>query len=237
MGEEIHRNHRKRMLQKFREHGLDSFHDHEVLEMLLYFAIPRIDTNPMAHRLLNRFNSIHGVLDAPIQQLMDVKGIGLNAATLIKLMCALVSRYETSLAKKNMVKFTDRSVIANYFIPKFMGKTNEVLLAAFLDGQGRLICCEELCQGSATTVSFNQGHIVRRAVINNAAAVVLAHNHPGGRAEPSVDDITQNHRVRGFLREIGIQLFAHCIVADNEAVFIDREAEHYMLGETGYVIV
>ena len=76
MAEQLHKNHRERVLEKFRRFGLDTFADHEVLELLLFFAIPRVDTNPIAHRLMARFGSLHAVLEAPAEQLCEVEGIG-----------------------------------------------------------------------------------------------------------------------------------------------------------------
>ncbi len=230
MGEDVHANHRKRMIEKFMKHGLGPFDDHEVLEILLFFVIPRADTNPIAHRLLDRFNTLHGVLEAPVQQLKEVKGIGDRSATLIKFMCALTGRYESSRVETNdrLVNF---SLIANYFIPKFIGKTNEVLLAAFLDGTGKVICCEELGQGSNTSVAINYGAILRYAVINNAAAVILAHNHPDGLLKASNDDIYQTDNLSRLLKQADITLAAHCIVSGTSACFVHQNFKIYKLGD------
>ncbi len=229
MGEELHANHRKRMLQKFMEYGLAPFHDHEVLEILLFFAIPRVNTNPIAHRLLKRFDTLHGVLEAPVQQLKEVEGIGEYAATLIKFMCALTARYEASRVETD--KLANYSLIAKYFIPKFIGKTNEVLFAAFLDGTGRVIRCEEISRGSNTSVEINHGVIMRLAIINNAAAVILAHNHPDGLLMPSDDDTYQTDMLKRLLGQVDINLVAHCIVSGTSACFVHNKFLIYNLGE------
>lgn len=92
----VHEGHRQRKKEQFREHGLDAFADHEALELLLYYAIPRQDTNPIAHRLIERFGSLEGVFSAPAYELQKVEGVGENAATLIRLLFPLCRRVRTS---------------------------------------------------------------------------------------------------------------------------------------------
>ncbi len=232
MGEELHADHRKRMLKKFRECGLDAFHDHEVLETLLFFSIPRVNTNDIAHRLLNRFGSFHEVFDAPYEQLREIEGIGDRSATFIKLLCSVIARYETSrtIANTNSAKLMNKSLIADYFIPQFTGETEEVLLAAFLDGKNRVIKCEEMGRGSNTRVSIDPFLILRRAIIYNAAGVVLAHNHPNGSPLPSFEDIEVTQSVKNLLSEMGIYMLGHCIVSGTVATFTDNEDVKYSLG-------
>ena len=139
MADKLHQNHRERVLEKFRRFGLDVFSDHEVLELLLFFAIPRVDTNPTAHRLLERFGSLHAVLEAPVEQLCEVQGIGPRSADLLKLSFAMCARYQQDLAKseRHSDKLNSYEKIGEYFVPQFAGEQEEVLLAAYLDGAGR----------------------------------------------------------------------------------------------------
>ena len=120
----VHEGHRQRKKEQFREHGLDAFADHEALELLLYYAIPRQDTNPIAHRLLERFGSLEGVFSAPAYELQKVEGVGENAATLIRLLFPLCRRVRTSGGRHEVI-FNTRENIGAYFIELFLGERRE----------------------------------------------------------------------------------------------------------------
>ena len=117
----VHEGHRQRKKEQFREHGLDAFADHEALELLLYYAIPRQDTNPIAHRLIERFGSLEGVFSAPAYELQKVEGVGENAATLIRLIFPLCRRVRTSGGRHEVI-FNTRENIGAYFIELFLGE-------------------------------------------------------------------------------------------------------------------
>ena len=117
----VHEGHRQRKKEQFREHGLDAFADHEALELLLYYAIPRQDTNPIAHRLIERFGSLEGVFSAPAYELQKVEGVGENAATLIRLLFPLCRRVRTSGGRHEVI-FNTRENIGAYFIELFLGE-------------------------------------------------------------------------------------------------------------------
>ncbi len=229
----IHKGHRERMFEKFDKYGPDAFHDHELLEILLFHVIPQANTNPIAHELINRFGKFHNVFEAPAEELCKVNGMGPKSARYIKELCALIARYEKSRsqADNDSARLLNRRLIAEYFIPEFTGKTEETLFAAFLDSKGRVIKCEELGRGSNTQVNIDPGTIVRRAVIYNAVGVILAHNHPNGPPLPSPEDNKITANIGGLLSEIGIKLVAHCIVAGATAGFVGHENEKYTLGE------
>lgn len=211
----IHAKHRQRMMDKFMKSGMDSFSDHEVLEILLYFSIPRINTNEIAHQLYIYFGSLHGVLEAKPEELCKIKGIGLRSAQLINFTFALFRRYQLDLAKtqNNVTKLNTVERIGMYFVPQFSGETEEVLLAAYLDNAGRVIRCEEIMRGSASTVSVDTKKIIRAAVRLNAAGVVLSHNHPNGEAVPSAEDLSSTNYIERVLHEVGVQLVDHIVVA------------------------
>lgn len=141
MPENHHMGHRQRMLDKFRRFGLEIFSDHEVLEMLLYFAVRQGDTNPTAHRLMQRFGSLHAVLEATEDELQTVEGVGPRSAELLHLCFALFHRYQADVAK--MEQFTDKlntyDRIGAYFVPQLCAEREEVLLAAYVDGAGRVL--------------------------------------------------------------------------------------------------
>ena len=224
MADKLHQNHRERVLEKFCRFGLDVFSDHEVLELLLFFAIPRVDTNPTAHRLLERFGSLHAVLEAPVEQLCEVQGIGPRSADLLKLSFAMCARYQQDLAKseRHSDKLNSYEKIGEYFVPQFAGEQEEVLLAAYLDGAGRVIKCEEIARGGHKQVTMDAYKIARTALLCGASGIVLAHNHPDGTAVPSEADMLATRRLEQTIAGLGLQLVDHCVVARGKYTSICR---------------
>ena len=199
----VHEGHRQRKKEQFREHGLDAFADHEALELLLYYAIPRQDTNPIAHRLIERFGSLEGV--------------GENAATLIRLLFPLCRRVRTSGGRHEII-FNTRENIGAYFIELFLGERREVFYEACLDAKGKLLACYRLAEGSPDQVTINMRRVVENALNANASLVVLSHNHPSGVALPSKEDNQTTLQIKRALADIGVQLVDHVIVADGDFV-------------------
>lgn len=222
MADGIHEGHRQRMLEKFLKNGLGAFSDHEVLEVLLFFAIPRKNTNELGHRLMQRFGSLCEVFQAPFEQLRKVEGIGFRAAVLIKFVYALFGRFQEDRVKvsRYSAKLTSRERVGEYFVPQFIGETDEVLLAAYLDGTGRVIKCVECGRGSRDRVLTDVYKIVKNAMLCDAHGVALAHNHPNGKADPSQSDIDMTKKLRGQLEELRIQLIDHCVVAGDRFVSV-----------------
>lgn len=213
----VHDGHRARKKEQFREYGLDPFADHEALELLLYYAIPRIDTNPAAHRLLDRFGTLDGVFSAPAEELEKVEGIGGNAATLLSLVFPLVRRARIS-ASQSPVIFNTTEATGKFFTDLFFGLRDEHLYEACLDAKAKLLRCKLVAVGNVDMVSVNVRKIVEYAFQCNASAVVLAHNHPSGLALPSRDDNAITIVVRDALQSVGIELVDHIIVADDDFV-------------------
>ena len=213
----VHDGHRARKKEQFREYGLDAFADHEALELLLYYAVPRIDTNPIAHRLLERFGSLDGVLSAPVRELEKVEGVGESAATLLALILPLVRRSRIAAAKTPVILNGTRSS-GEYFTSLFFGMRDERLYEACLDAKGKLLRCALVGEGSVDTVSLNLRKIVEIAFQSNASTVILSHNHPSGVALPSQDDNQATLMAWDALHRIGIELLDHIIVADDDYV-------------------
>ncbi len=213
----VHEGHRQRKKEQFREHGLDAFADHEALELLLYYAIPRQDTNPIAHRLIERFGSLEGVFSAPAYELQKVEGVGENAATLIRLLFPLCRRVRTSGGRHEVI-FNTRENIGAYFIELFLGERREVFYEACLDAKGKLLACYRLAEGSPDQVTVNMRRVVENALNANASLVVLSHNHPSGVALPSKEDNQTTLQIKRALADIGVQLVDHVIVADGDFV-------------------
>jgi len=232
MGNQAHAYHRERTLARFKEFGLKTFNDHQALEMLLFFSIPRKDTNLTAHYLIDRFGSLNGVLEASIEQLTEIKGIGEYSALLLHLVCEMIRRYECGQlqTRRNGNQLNSALRISQYFIPQFIGESEETLLVAFVDASGYVISCEEMNRGSISTVSVCYDRIIRRIFLLNATGIVMAHNHPGGQLTPSRADIEVTIRLENMLEVCGKDFLDHCIVANGKTCSIFNCREYRLAG-------
>ena len=213
----IHDGHRQRMKERFREEGLDHFSDIQVLELLLFYCIPRKDTNPIAHALLNRFGSLSQVLDAPIEELAKVPGMGESAATFLSLTTAVGRYYQVDRAMKVEI-LSSIDQCGQYLVPFFYGRRNETVFLLCLDAKCKVLCCKELGEGSVNSAGVPIRRIVETALGVNATTVILAHNHPSGIAVPSSEDVLATQRVAAALRTVEIYLADHIVVADDDFV-------------------
>lgn len=211
----IHNGHRNRMREKFLEEGADAFRDHELLEIILYYCVPRRDTNPLAHKLINTFGSFSAVLEAPVELLMEC-GLSRNAAVLIKLLPEVSRVYLDDKVGKNKI-VTDEN-IGDKILAKFVGRINEAVLLMLLDSKGKELYCGIISKGSVNSSEIYIRKLVELAVKYNASTAVLAHNHPSGIALPSSKDIVTTKGVLQALRLVGVRLIDHIIVADNDYV-------------------
>ncbi len=213
--ENLHAGHRRRKKEQFLKYGLDAFAPHEALELLLFYAIPRVDTNALAHALLTRFGSLDGVFKAPVEELCRVEGIGENAALLLRLVPQIYRRSQTELDKPGQAIRTSDEAGA-FFKKYFWSERNELLLELCLDGKFRLLAWHKLSEGGVGGSAFNVRDAVRFALADNAMFVYLAHNHPSGLALPSEADCQATMAVETGLRTMGIRLLDHIIVAEND---------------------
>ncbi len=215
--QDLHHEHRQRMKKRFIKEGYHNFAQHELLELLLYYAIPQKDTNGLAHQLIRHFGSFSNVFDASFEELKKVKGIGDHSAILIKLIPALSSVYLEDMNQDGLPLDTTEKT-GKYMIPKFVGVTNEQFYLLCLDTNCRLLACELLFEGTINAVPVNIRKIVEMVVRYNAASIILAHNHPQGFALPSSDDLNTTLSVKKALSAMNIQLVDHIIVAKNDFV-------------------
>lgn len=214
---QAHKGHRERMKKRFLEHGADSFDDHHLLEMLLYFALPRVDTNLLAHDLLERFGSIDGVLDAVPEELMTVPGVGEHATTLIKLIPALGRRYLSSKNSIGTVLATTEAV-GKFLLPRFLGRRDETVLLLCLDGKMKAVSCRVVASGDVSAAHISVRKVVEQALAQNVPYVLLAHNHVNGLALPSSEDVTTTKQLEAALALVGVTLIDHIIVAGDDFV-------------------
>ncbi len=207
----VHDGHRTRLKERYTAYGLDNFNDHNVLELLLFYAIPRRDTNTLAHALLDHFGSLDAVFDASVHELMAVPGIGESTATLITLVPEINKRCAVSRVR-DVTAFNCAAQTARYLIPRLGMEKSEKVLLLCLNPQKQLICCTELGSGVVDTVSLNVRQVVETALKARASSVILAHNHPSGNPAPSRDDELLTRRVREALQLVDISLDDHVII-------------------------
>ncbi len=213
----VHDGHRGRMKKRFVRYGLDNFDDISVLELLLFYAIPRQDTNVLAHRLLDAFGSLSAVFEARYEDLMRVEGIGESAAVLLKLIPQVSRRYQISKTADERIIQTSEDA-GRYLIPRYLYAREEIVYLLCLDSKGRLISQKELGRGSLNEVDVSIRTIVETALARNAASVILSHNHVDGYAIPSREDELTTYRVRDALLLVGITLADHIIVCGDDFV-------------------
>lgn len=213
----IHDGHRERLKERFAEHGLDSFDDLNALELLLFYAIPRRDTNPIAHELLNKFGNLEAVLNASERELTEVPGIGKNVAILLRLVPQIVKKSQVSKASE--IKIIGNSTDAGkYLLPRFMNEKDEVVYMLCLDSKRSVICCLEMGRGVVNAVDTNIRRMVETALKHKATTVIIAHNHPSGFALPSREDDYFTGRLYKAMETIGIRLEDHLIIVGDDFV-------------------
>ena len=213
----VHDVHRDRKREQFLRCGAESFADHELLELLLYYAIPQKDTNPIAHALMERFGSLQAVLSAPPEELMETPYIKEKAAVLLRLAPALYQRVLMGGEDREIILDT-RERIGEFFRRIFMVHATEVMYLLCLDGKGKKKSLLKLSEGDVGSVGINIRQIVEHALRAKAVMVVLAHNHPSGVALPSHEDQIATRMVGDALDTIGVRLVDHVIVADNDYI-------------------
>ncbi len=213
----IHDGHRDRMRDRFLENGLNGFADHEILELLLFYAIPQGDVNPLAHALIERFGSLSGVLSAPAEALTQVKGVGKRTAILLRLVPMAAQKARLAEIEQEMILNTWDS-IGDYLLELFSRERNEAVYQLCLDRKGKLLSCKRVGDGSASAVNLDIRRIVENALLNSASSVILAHNHPSGIALPSGADRSATEQVQAALAAIGVRLADHIVVADHDFI-------------------
>ncbi len=213
----VHDGHRDRVRDKFRKSGFDSMNPHEILEMLLFYSVPRKDTNEIAHELIKHFGSLTGVLEASEEELVRVKGITRNSAILIRMILPLYREYTKDASKAAKLKSPDECGL--FFLTRYKAVRNETVMLACFDSGNRVVCVEEICEGDASAVSVNVRKIIELVMkYPKITAAVIAHNHPNGISLPSREDVNATEELKKTLGAMGVSLIDHIIVADDDYV-------------------
>ena len=223
--ENTHDGHRLRLKKRFLEEGLDCFEPHQVLELLLFYCIPRQDTNPIAHALLDHFGSLEQVLTASPQELQKISGMGESSAAFLSLLNAFCRYYGLHRSQDEKI-LTKLDECTRYLIPYFGNLRNETVYLLCLDAKGKVLCCKKVGEGSVNSAAVPIRKIVEIALNANATTAILAHNHPSGLAIPSSEDQLTTRQLATALSTVDIMLADHVVVADGEGVSM-RQSGYY----------
>lgn len=217
----VHSGHRQRMRERYLKQGLDGFAPHEALELLLFYAIPQKNVNPIAHALIRRFGSLYGVLSASPAQLAQVEGIGEYAATFLALLQDAV-RLAARTREAAQAKLSTRQAAVDYCIRLLQGEKRELFYAVCLNGQMETISDVLIAKGSLSDVPAYPRIVLDAVLTHNAHAVLLCHNHPSGSVVPSPQDLDATRILSGLLSEVEVVLVDHLIVSESRAVSLAR---------------
>lgn len=216
--------HRKRLRQRFERSGLAGFSEHEVLELLLTLCIPRRDVKEPAKALLKRFGSLRGVLDAPVDQLQEMNGIGGVAPIALQIIREAATLYLQETAETgSLLDSTD--ALKSLFRMRLGNLRYEAFEVAFLDKSYQLIRngIERLEEGVADRTRVYPAKVMRAALLKHAVFVVVAHNHPSGQLKASAEDIRLTEALASSARSLELQLLDHIIVTPSDALsFLDE---------------
>lgn len=221
----VHDGHRRRLTDRFLKTGLESFEDHQVLELMLFYTIPRKDTNELAHLLLKEFGSLSAVLEASIKELCRVDGIGPHSASLINFCGQLLRRYYLD-KRENVRAFTSIEQIGEYLRPLFLNEKNEKTIIVCVNNRWELLGCVTLSVGTITTTDLRTREVMEAAFEYHATGIILAHNHPAGFATPSEHDLLATRKLIEDLRPAEVYVLDHLIFSANDYTSM-RQSPHY----------
>lgn len=228
-----HAGHRDRMRKKFLKHGIEVFDQHEVLEILLFYAIPIRDTNPIAHKLINKFGSISAVLDAPYSLLVEA-GLTENAAFLLKYLPECLAVYRNDKIQ-NTSRVIDMDTLPERLINLYLSKDVEMAYVILMDSHFKELYSDFVNKGSSMSTELSIPKICELAIRYSAKFAIISHNHPSGSTRPSKSDIISTINLYQSLMNLDVRLMDHFLVSGNEYVsFFDsgymfKSKEEYMM--------
>ncbi len=216
--------HRQRLRERFLRSGYEGFSDYEVVELLLTLAIPRSDVKQPAKALIERFGNLRGIMDAPIEELQAVKGIGSVAPVALRIIRSASALYLQQAAEK-AESLADPEALVTFWRMRIGALRDEVFEVAYLDSGCRLLRdgVDRLEEGTTDRATVYPRRVVESALKRGAAVLVLAHNHPNGRAQPSEQDKTLTRALVLAAETVHLKILDHLIVTPDE-VFSFRKA-------------
>lgn len=212
----LHEGHRARMRKRFRETGFDGFTEHEILEMILFYTCPRKDTNELAHILINKFGNFAGVIEAEYDDLLSIKNITENTATLFKMIPKILPVYYNS--RSDGVIFDSMDKITQMFEAYFVGLTHEEFRIACFDNNLRMLSNILISSGTPTSSDVNMRTIVKEVMRTNAASAIICHNHPRCDTLASPEDREATKNISLVLHKLDVQLTDHLIVTEGRTI-------------------
>ncbi len=218
----MHEKHRERLRQTYREVGIKGMHEHQILELLLTYAIPVKDTNGTAHRLIDRFGCLENVLHADVYELMKQDGVGEVTAILLHLVGRIGASMRNSRPRGNQINTPDDAV---KYCRSVIGITNkETMYVISMDRTRRVLHCDQISTGTPSETTVYPRLVVECAVRHDAENIILCHNHPSGNVKPSKEDYLATKSILAALEPIGIMLHDHIIIGGDNAYSMTRNA-------------
>ena len=221
--ENLHKGHRKKVRERFIKDGLDSFEDHQVLELLLFYAIPQKDTNNLAHKMLNEYKTLAKLFEAEPLDIMERCSVSENTAILISLLPSIAKCYLKTKREEDKLLLNNPNAAGKYAVPMFIGMQYESFVIFCLNAQNKVLHEEVIQRGTLSEVPVYPRKIVELALLHKAHSIILAHNHPGGSLTPSQDDINITKTIISALEVLEIKVRDHIIVAGEEYLSLKQE--------------
>ena len=218
-----HSGHRKRLRKRAEAEGVAHFEPHNLLELLMFYTIPRADTNETAHRLLDTFGSFSNVLDASREDLMRVHGVGPETAQFLHMLPEVFRRYikDKGGVPRRIEQVED---VTQILMPLFVGQKKEVLYMVCLQSGNTIGRCVEVAVGTATQVAAQARTVVGEALLSDCVGVVLAHNHPSGQAKGSNADYAATVHIANALNAVDIPLVEHFVFANGRFAALSEDS-------------
>ena len=218
--------HRQRLRQRYLRSGADGLLDYELLELILFYAIPRRDVKVIAKTLIQHFGSLRNVFNAPVSELCKISGIGESTAILISLIKPVCLRYQHETMKNSQIKLSNGEML-KYLFMLFDRQTHESCAVLLYDLPGKLIS-SKVMNGNAGSITLSVQDIVLYALGNKASIVVLSHNHPQGIMDFSDSDIRVTRNLAAALKLFNIELYDHILVSGNKSISLREEYGHHI---------
>jgi DNA repair protein RadC len=214
--------HRQRLRERFLKSGLESFPDYEAIELLLTLAIPRKDVKPAAKLAIQRFGSLRGVLDAPLEELQKIPGFGSVAPVALRIIREAANRYLQQKSQQ-ILSLADQQVLFDYCRSALGALPNEVFKVVYLDSGYRIVGDETLEEGTIDRAAVYPRKVMDAAIRKHAAALLFAHNHPNGNVKPSEQDKTLTRALVLAAETLQIKVLDHVIVSKDDVFSFRKE--------------
>lgn len=221
-----HSNHRQRLYNTVQTVGLDKANSYIALEFILTYVLPRVDTNPIAHKLIDKFGDIGAVLDAPQEELEKIEGMGPNSARLLSMMPQIFERYLQEKQRRTCI-LSSPDALVKYCKTLLGNKPNEELYAICLNRAYKVLRTEFLAKGTVNELLLSMQEFLRKMIsIKNNCYVVLTHSHPDNNCQPSREDRIATTRFNDHLESVGLKLLEHIIIGPNGYYALKEDAPH-----------